>query len=175
MLNNQELVSLYIWLIKKYSYINEEEYKSGIVHNTDFLFEFTKHIPDYFITNGNIVEYKKIKKAFLTNRKNIQDFKKLYYRNLKKTKYNKLQNINIEYNNLFKLENLYYKQKKGFINMKIGKYNFGDNNTNYINETENKSINIGGKDIIWILILVIALVLFLFNKITVEQFLQFIH
>ena len=37
------------------------------------------------------------------------------------------------------------------------------------------SINIGGKDIIWILILVIALVLFLFNKITVEQFLQFIH
>lgn len=175
LLNNEELVSLYIWLIKKYSYINEEEYKSGIVHNTDFLFEFTKHIPDYFITNGNIVEYKKIKKAFLTNRKNIQDFKKLYYRNLKKTKYNKLQNINIEYNNLFKLENLYYKQKKGFINMKIGKYNFGDNNTNYINETENKSINIGGKDIMWILILVIALVLFLFNKITVEQFLQFIH
>lgn len=53
------------------------------------------------------------------------------------TKYNNLQNIEIDKNTLKELENLYYKEKKGLVNMKIGKYIFGDNNTNYISENCN--------------------------------------
>ena len=59
------------------------------------------------------------------------------------TKYNNLQNIKIDNNTLKELENLYYKEKRGLINMKIGKYIFGDNNTNYINENCN-NIKKGG-------------------------------
>ena len=142
LLNSKELVELYKWLIRKYPYINQSEYKTGI-YNTDWLKDFTEHIPDYFITSGNVDAYKKIKKAYLINRKNKKNYKKFYNRGLKMTKYNNLQNIKIDNNTLKELENLYYKEKRGLINMKIGKYIFGDNNTNYINENCN-NIKKGG-------------------------------
>ena len=145
LLNSKELVELYKWLIKKYPYINQAELKTGIVHNTDWLKDFTEHIPDYFIQSGNVAAYKKIKKEYLTNRKNKENYKKLFNRSLKMTKYNNLQNIEIDKNTLKELENLYYKEKKGLVNMKIGKYIFGDNNTNYINENcNNMNIKKGG-------------------------------
>lgn len=145
LLNSKELVELYKWLIKKYPYINQAELKTGIVHNTDWLKDFTEHIPDYFIQSGNVAAYKKIKKKYLTNRKNKENYKKLFNRSLKMTKYNNLQNIEIDKNALKELENLHYKEKKGLVNMKIGKYIFGDNNTNYINENcNNMNIKKGG-------------------------------
>ena len=60
------------------------------------------------------------------------------------TKYNYLQNIKIDSIALTELENQYYKEAKGWINMKIGKYIFGDNNINNINENcNNKNIKKG--------------------------------
>lgn len=145
LLNSKELVELYKWLIKKYPYINQTELKTGIVHNTDWLKDFTERIPDYFIQSGNVAAYKKIKRAYMTNRKNKENYKRFYNRSLKMTKYNNLQNIEIDNNTLKELENLYYKEKKGWTFMKIGKYIFGDNNTNYINENcNNKNIKKGG-------------------------------
>jgi len=144
LLNSKELIELYKWLIKKYPEINQSEYKTGFVHNTDWLKDFTEHIPDYFITSGNVDAYKKIKNSYLKNRKNKKDYQKSYNRNLKLTKYNYVQNIKIDYSKLTELEKLYYKEKKEWINMKIGKYIFGDNNTNYINENcNNKNIKKG--------------------------------
>ena len=143
LLNSKDLIKLYKWLINKYPEINKSEYKTGVVHNTDWLKDFTEHIPDYFITNGNVDAYKKIKNTYLKNRKNKNNYKKFFNRSLKLTKYNYLQNIKIDYIALTELENLYYKEKKGWINMKIGKYIFGDNNTNNISENcNNKNINI---------------------------------
>lgn len=175
LLNSKELVELYKWLIKKYPYINQSEYKTGI-YNTDWLKDFTEHIPDYFITTGNVDAYKKIKKAYLINRKNKKNYKKFYNRNLKTTKYNNLQSIKINHDKLTKLENLYYKEKKGLINMKIGKYIFGDNSTNNINENcNNKNFNIGTGITITILISSIAMALFIFDKIDFSQLLQLLR
>lgn len=174
LLNSKELIELYKWLIKKYPYINQSEYKTG-VHNTDWLKDFTEHILDYFITSGNVDAYKKIKKAYLTNRKNKENYKKSYNRSLKMTKYNNLQNIEIDNNPLKKLENLYYKEKKGWTFMKIGKYIFGDNNTNNINENcNNKSLSIGTRITITLVIILIAMFLFRSGKIDFFQLLQLV-
>ena len=62
-------------MVNKYPEINKSEYKTGVVHNTDWLKDFTEHIPDYFITNGNVDAYKKIKNAYLKNRKNKNNLK----------------------------------------------------------------------------------------------------
>lgn len=176
LLNSKELIKFYKWLIKKYPDINQSEYKTGVVHNTDWLKDFTEHIPDYFITNGNINAYKKIRSTYLKNRKNKNNYKKLFNRNLKLTKYNYLQNIKINYSVLTKLENLYYKEKKGLINnMKIGKYIFGDNNTNYINENnKHKTNNIGTGIATLLIILVVAACLYFCGKIDFSQFVQLV-
>lgn len=175
LLNSKELIELYKWLIKKYPYINQTEFQTGIVHNTDELKDFTEHIPDYFITSGNVDAYKKIKNAYLKYRKNIKNYKKFFNRNLKMTRYNHLQNIKVPQSVLKELEDLYYKEKKGLINMKIGKYNFGDNNTNIINDNcNNTSLKIGPGIIITMLIIVIATVLFISGKIDFSQLLQII-
>lgn len=141
LLNTNELVRLYKWLIKRYPYINQAELKTEIVHNPDWLKDFTEHIPDYFIQSGNVSAYKKIKNAYLAHRKNKEHYKKFFNRSLKITKFNYLQNIQVDRGKLVELEKSYYKEKRGWINMKIGKYIFGENNTNYINENCN-NINI---------------------------------
>ena len=171
LLKNNELIRLYKWLIKKYPYINQSGYKSGFVNDSEWLKDFTERIPDYFITNGDVYAYKKIKNAYLTNRKNKKSFKKFFNRNLKMTKYNYLQNIKIDYRALTELENRYYKEKKGGINMKIGKYIFGDNNTNNISENcNNKNINFGAGITITIIVLLIFTALFCFGIIDFVQF-----
>lgn len=175
LLNSKELIKLYKWLINKYPKINQSEYKTGVVHNTDYLKDFTEHIPDYFITNGNIDAYKKIKNAYLKNRKNKNNYKKFFNRNLKLTKYNYLQNIKINDSELMKLEKLYYKEKKGGFTLKFGKYIFGDNNTNHINENcNNKNIHIGTGIKITIIVLLIITTLFVCGKINFAQFVQLI-
>lgn len=175
LLNSKDLIKLYKWLINKYPKINQSEYKTGVVHNTDWLKDFTEHIPDYFITNGNVDAYKKIKNAYLKNRRNKNNYKKFFNRSLKLTKYNYLQNIKLDYIALTKLENLYYKEKKGWINMKIGKYIFGDNNINNINENcNNKNINIGTGIATLLIILIVAACLYFCGIIDFPQFVQLI-
>ena len=110
LLNSKELVELYKWIIKKYPYINQSGYKTGVVNNSEGLKDFTERIPDYFITSGDVCAYKKIKNAYLTNRKNKRNYKKSFNRSLKMTKYNYLQNIKINKNAVEELENLYYKE-----------------------------------------------------------------
>ena len=59
--------------------------------------------------------------------------------------------------------------------MKIGKYIFGDNNTNNISENcNNKNINIGAGITITIIVLLIFTVLFCFGIIDFPQFVQLI-
>ncbi|MCM1010548.1 MAG: hypothetical protein NC390_06705 [Fusobacterium sp.] len=175
LLSCNDLVELYKWIIKKYPYINQLEFKTGIVHDTDWLKDFTERIPDYFITTGNVKGYKKIKNVYLKNRKNKENYQKFFNRSLKLTKYNHLQSIKINHKTLAKLENLYFKEKKGLVNMKIAKNIFGDNNINIINENcKNKTSNFGTGITVTLIIIIIAVGLFISGKIDISQLMQII-
>ena len=177
-LPSESLSELYILIVKKYSYVNEEDPLG--VHSVDSLKDFVNKIPQSFVDNCDEKALIKIKSAYLTNR-NSKDYNIYYQRLRNRLIYNKQLKAPLNYLKFEKLESKCYGKKsilfainkQGDFVMKTEYKFFNCKNTVVKNNANN--INISPGLIFSLVVFVAIFLLFVFRLIDFNQLVTLIH